>query len=399
MVRVLVPVLIAAAACSAAPSPHAARCAESASSRDAAPEPEPEIRLVLREVSFGELPGWKHDAVGEAIPALLRSCAKIARLPDDRPLGGEVDTTAGDWRRVCGLARDIDPADHDAARGLLEAELTAYAAAAGPDSIGRFTGYYEPWMRGSLRRHDEYQTPLYRKPADLVSVNLADMSKHRKGRIYGRVVNGRLKPYHTRGEIMDGALRGGEVLWVDDPIDAFFTQVQGSGRVRLDTGEQIRVGYAGKNGRAYTAIGRVLIAEGHLTRETVSMQSIRAYLIANPERRDEIFRLNEGFVFFEINRGDGPHGSQGVVLTAGRSLAIDRAFIPHTVPIFVDTHAPIAGEDGEEPFQQLLIAQDTGGAIRGPVRGDIYFGGDEHAADRAGRMKGKGSYYLLLPRP
>jgi membrane-bound lytic murein transglycosylase A len=206
-------------------------------------------------------------------------------------------------------------------------------------------------------------------------------------------------PYDTRAEIVGGSLAGRklELVWVDDPIDAFFVQVQGSGRVALDTGGEMRIGYAATNGHRYTAIGRVLIEEGHLTQATVSMQSIRAYLEAHPERADEVMNRNASYVFFEEINGDGPLGSQGVVLTAGRSMAIDRNFIPHSAPLWVDTSAPIAGAEGEQPMRRLLIAQDTGGAILGPVRGDIYFGGDEAAADQAGRMKGRGRYYLLLP--
>ena len=392
--------LLTLVACSQAPPPRCPACPDVpvVTEADAGPtEPAP-VGLVLREVTYGDVSGWNEDAVGDAVPALLRSCKKIARLSDDEPLGGQVDVKAGDFRRVCERAGTVDPSDHDAARAMFEAELVPHAAAAGSDAEGRFTGYYEAWMNGSMRRYGVYQTPLYKKPPDLITVNLADLSKQRSGRLYGRVIKGRLKPYYTRGEIMDGALRGHELLWVDDPIDAFFAQVQGSGRVRLNNGKEIRAAYAGKNGRAYTAIGRVLIAEGHLTRETVSMQSIRGYLKEHPERQDEIFRHNDGFVFFAINKGDGPYGSQGVVLTPGRSMAIDRDFIPHTTPIFVDTTGPVAGEDREQPFRQLLIAQDTGGAIRGAVRGDIYFGGDETAADKAGRMKGTGRYYLLLPR-
>ncbi len=397
-------VLIAAAvACSSTPAPKCPVCEEPVrlgvadGPPDAGVVPEP-TGLVLTPVTYDDMPGWRDDAVGEALVAFRRSCKKIARLSDDAPLGGQVDTVAGDWRTACARADEIDPADHAAARAMFEAELVPHAAAAGNEPIGRFTGYYEPWLNGSMKRHGPYQTPLYERPPDLVAFNLADWSASRSGRLFGRVVDGRMKPYYTRGEIMDGALKGHELMWVDDPIDAFFTQVQGSGRVVLDTGGDVRVGYAGKNGRAYTAIGRVLIEEGHLTRETVSMQSIRAYLTEHPERQDEIFRMNDGFVFFELNRGDGPYGSQNVVLTPGRSIAIDRDFIPHTVPIFVDANGPVAGEDREAPFRQLLIAQDTGGAIRGPVRGDIYYGGDERAADLAGRMKGTGRYYLLLPR-
>lgn len=390
--------LLAVIACASAPPHKCPVCPDAPVVESADAGPAEEAKLVLAKVGYDDLPGWKQDAVGAAIPSLLRSCKKIAKLADDKPLGGQVEVTAGDWRKVCELAKRIDPDDHEAARAMFEAQLVPHAASAGDDPQGRFTGYYEAWMNGSMKRRGKYQTPLYKAPPDLVTINLADMSRSRKGRLYGRVIKKRLKPYFSRGEIMDGALEGYELLYVDDPIDAFFAQVQGSGRVKLDDGTEIRAAYAGKNGRAYTAIGRVLIAEGHLTRKTVSMQSIRDYLKANPDRQDEIFRQNDGFVFFKINKGPGPYGSQGVVLTPGRSVAIDREFIPHTTPVFIDTMGPVAGEDREAPFQQLLIAQDTGGAIKGPVRGDIYFGGDEAAADRAGRMKGTGRYYLLLPR-
>jgi len=218
-------------------------------------------------------------------------------------------------------------------------------------------------------------------------------------RIGGRVVNGRLVPYASRADIVAGALarQGLELVWVDDPIDAFFVQIQGSGVVQLAEGGTMRIGYAGQNGHAYTAIGRELIAEGALTRETVSMQSIRAWLLAHPERADEMMNRNASYVFFEALEGDGPIGSQGVVLTPERSLAIDREFIAQTTPIWVDTMAPIPGQDGEAPWRRLVVAQDTGGAIRGPVRGDIYWGSGERAADIAGRTKGTGRYYLLLP--
>jgi membrane-bound lytic murein transglycosylase A len=213
------------------------------------------------------------------------------------------------------------------------------------------------------------------------------------------VVGKKLEPYDTRADIVGGSLKGKklELVWLDDPVDAFFVQVQGSGRVRLDTGKEIRVGYAATNGHRYTAIGRVLIAEGHLTRETVSMQSIRAYLEAHPERADEVMNQNLSYVFFELVEGDGPIGSQGVVLTAERSMAIDRNFIPQSAPLWLDTVAPVAGADGERPLRRLVVAQDTGGAILGPVRGDVYWGGDDAAADVAGRMKSVGRYFLLLP--
>lgn len=361
-----------------------------------------EPRLVLARATFADLPGWVDDTVAEAVPAFLRSCAKLARLGDGDQVGRTpVGGLAADWRAACAAAAQVPAGDHAAARAFFEAEFVPFVAKNNDDPIGRFTGYYEPLMRGSRVRHGAYQTPLHARPPDLVTVELSRFLDDARGRkIAGRVVDGKLIPYDTRAEIVGGSLaaRKLELLWVDDPVDAFFVQVQGSGRVKLDTGETVRVGYAATNGHRYTAIGRVLIAEGHLTPETVSMQSIRAYLVAHPERAEEVMNTNASYVFFELLGGDGPNGSQGVVLTDGRSLAIDRNFIPQSAPLWLDTNAPVAGAEGERPFRRLVIAQDTGGAILGPVRGDVYFGGSEEAADLAGRMKGRGRYFLLLPR-
>ncbi|HWM87034.1 MAG TPA: murein transglycosylase A [Kofleriaceae bacterium] len=365
------------------------------------PGPPPEDRLVLERVAFADLPGWTEDQLGEAIPAFARSCRKLRRLGDGDRVG-RTDTggLAGDWRRACDRADRIAATDHAGARAFFESEFVPFLARNNGDEIGRFTGYYEPALRGSRRRSGKYQVPLHRRPRDLVTVELSRFLDDARGRrLNGRVAGGKLVPFDTRADIVGGSLAGKklELLWLDDAIDAFFVQVQGSGRVRLDTGEEVRVGYAATNGHRYTAIGRVLIAEGHLTRETVSMQSIRAYLQANPQRADEVMNRNASYVFFELVRGDGPIGSQGVVLTAERSMAIDRNYIPQSAPLWLDTVAPIAGVEGERPLRRLVIAQDTGGAILGPVRGDVYWGGDDAAADVAGRMKSTGRYFLLLP--
>jgi membrane-bound lytic murein transglycosylase A len=360
-----------------------------------------EDRLVLDRIAFADLPGWADDAVADAIPAFLRSCRKLARLGDDEQVGRTATGgLARDWRRPCERAAGIAAGDHAAARAFFEAEFVPFLASNNGDAIGRFTGYYEPLLRGSRRRRGKYRVPLHRRPPDLVTVELSKFLDDARGRrLAGRVVKNKLQPYDTRAEIVGGSLRGKklELVWLDDPVDAFFVQVQGSGRVRLESGEEIRVGYAATNGHRYTAIGRVLIAEGHLTRETVSMQSIRAYLEAHPERADEVMNQNLSYVFFDFVAGDGPIGSQGVALTAERSMAIDRNFIPQSAPLWLDTVAPVAGADGEQPLRRLVIAQDTGGAILGPVRGDVYWGGDDTAADVAGRMKSVGRYFLLLP--
>ncbi|HKE17098.1 MAG TPA: murein transglycosylase A [Kofleriaceae bacterium] len=365
------------------------------------PGPPPEDRLVLQRVSFADLPGWSEDEVGKAIPALVRSCTRLRRLGDDEQVG-RTDTggLAGDWRRACQRAERVPAADHARARAFFEAEFVPFLASNNGDPIGRFTGYHEPLLHGSRRRHGKYRTPLYRRPSDLVMVDLSKFLDDARGRrLWGRVVGRQLQPFDTRADIVGGSLAGKklELFWLDDPIDAFFVQVQGSGRVELENGHEIRVGYAATNGHRYTAIGRVLIEEGHLTRESVSMQSIRAYLESHPRRADEVMNRNESYVFFDTVEGAGPIGSQGVVLTAERSVAIDRNFIPQSAPLWLDTVAPIAGAAGEQPLRRLVIAQDTGGAILGPVRADVYWGGDDAAADVAGRMKSRGRYFLFLP--
>jgi membrane-bound lytic murein transglycosylase A len=365
------------------------------------PAPPPPDRLVLERVSFADLPGWDQDETGEAIPALVRSCRKLRRMADGDRVG-RTDTggLAGDWRPACERADKVAATDHAAARAFFESEFVPFLAKNNEDPIGRFTGYYEPLLRGSRRRHGKYRVPLHRRPRDLVTVELSKFLDDARGRrLAGRVVGQKLEPFDTRADIVGGSLTGKklELIWLDDAIDAFVVQVQGSGRVRLDTGEEMRIGYAATNGHRYTAIGRVLIAEGHLTRETVSMQSIRTYLEAHPERADEVMNRNASYVFFEEVKGDGPIGSQGVVLTDKRSIAIDRNYIPQSAPLWLDTVAPIAGAAGEAPLRRLVIAQDTGGAILGPVRGDVYWGGDDAAADVAGRMKSTGRYFLLLP--
>lgn len=333
------------------------------------PPPPVEDRLVLEQVTFADLPGWTKDDVAKAVPAFLRSCQRLRRKTDDEqvgrtPTGGK----AADWRRPCDRASKLPKADTTAARTFFEEEFVPFLAKNNEDPIGRFTGYYEARLRGSRRRHGKYKVPLHRRPPDLITVELSKFLSDARGRrLAGRVVGKKLEPYDTRAQIVGGSLakKKLELVWLDDAIDAFFVQVQGSGNVQLDTGEQMRIGYAATNGRRYTAIGRVLLAEGHLTRETVSMQSIREYLKAYPERADDVMNQNESYVFFADIGGDGPIGSQGVVLTAGRSIAIDRQYIPQSSPLWLDTMAPVAGRAEEEPLQRLVIAQDTGGASSG----------------------------------
>ena len=352
-----------------------------------APAREPaEDALSLTPVAFADLPGWTADRHAEAIGPLNRSCAALRRA-------------AGVWRPICAAAERLPPGDDDAARAFFERWFAPHLAAAGRASEGLFTGYYEPELRGSRVRSDEYRVPIYRRPPDLVGVDLGRFRPSLRGRrIAGRVVDGRLQPYPSRADIGAGALggRGLELLWVDDAVDAFFLHVQGSGRVALAGGGVLRLGYAAVNGRPYRSIGAELIRRGAIAREDMSMQAIRSWLRAHPDRADALMNANPSFVFFRELEGDGPIGSQGVALTPGRSLAVDRRHVSLGLPVWLDATDPL---DAGKPLRRLMIAQDTGGAIRGAVRGDVFWGHGAEAAARAGRMRHMGRYYLLLPRP
>jgi len=366
------------------------------------PPERPAERLTLAPVAFTDLPGWGEDDTGQVVPALARSCAKLDALPADRPLDRDLKQagTVADWRAVCAALPTGKGAEAAAVRGFFERHFRPYRASGNDDASGLFTGYYEPELKGSRRQGGRFIVPLYGVPADLVQIDLGQFAPDLKGRsIAGRVEQGRLRPYPDRSLIETAYLKGKglEILWVDDPVDAFFLQVQGSGRVVLPDGGAVRVAFAGHNGHGFVPIGRLLIESGKIPREKMSMQAIRDWLRANPAEAAGLMRRNPRYVFFRelagANAADGPLGAQGVALTPGRSLAVDRRFVPLGVPLWLDTTAP----DGA-PLRRVMVAQDIGGAIQGPVRGDIFFGAGEAALEQAGRMRSPGAYYLLLPR-
>ncbi|MHC8491466.1 murein transglycosylase A [Thalassospira sp. SM2505] len=368
--------------------------------------PKPEDELSLRPATFTMLDGWQSDDMRPAIRAFARSCKAMLRRDDDKMVGPDGRMgTIGQWRNVCEMAvsLDVDALRKEDARAFFESDFKPYLSGNANNPEGLFTGYYEPELRGSLTREGPYQTPIYLKPDDMISVDLGDFSDELKGKkLVGRLTGSNLKPYFDRAAIEQGALSGRdlEMVWVDDAVDAFFLQIQGSGRVVLPDNSVLRIGYAATNGHPYFAIGRELIERGALTRETVSLQTIRKWLHDNPGEADGVMNTNASFVFFRPLQTDpndptaGPLGSQGVALEPGRSLAVDRRFHAMGVPVWVETRDPM---NADRSFNRMMIAQDTGGAIRGPVRGDIFFGPGEDAALFAGHMNRKGQKYVLLP--
>jgi len=335
-------------------------------------------RFSLTAAGFDRLQGWAEDRLSGAMPAFLKSCARLLSRPDTAaidPIPKVADYgRVGDWRELCLAAAVVPPGDDAAARLFFENFFVPLSVADYGQLEGLFTGYFEIELNGSRRRHGRYQTPIYRRPPELGS-----------------------GPRYSRAEIEDGALagRGLELLWVDDPIDAFFLEIQGSGRVRLENGNRVRVGYDGKNGLPYVPVGRLLVERGVLPRAQVTMISIRDWMNEHPDAGAALRRENPSYVFFREQGDEGAVGAEGVVLTPERSLAVDRAFVALGLPIWIEADERFAAAEG---VRRLVVAQDTGGAIKGPVRGDLFWGIGPAAARRAGVMNAGGRYYLLLPR-
>lgn len=351
--------------------------------------------LRLTKISFDTLEGWNTSDPRAALEAFERSCAVLAEKDAAAPMGGAgYAGSVSDWRAPCRAAKAAKDA-----RAFFQQWFVPVSVSAGAVKEGLFTGYYEPELHGSGTRHGAFQNPVYDTPDDLVSVDLGTFRPNLHGeRIAGRVVDKHLVPYATRAEIDAGGLAKAHVLfYADDPIALFFLHVQGSGRVRFDDGRVLRVRYAAQNGQPYTALGSTLIARGALKREDVSLQTIRGWLLSHPGAARQVMETNASYVFFkEEPVGDpalGATGAQGAALTPLASLAVDPRLHPLGVPFFVDTSLP-----NGKPLQNLFIAQDIGGAIKGPVRGDIFFGFGKEAEISAGAMKGSGRLAVLLPR-
>jgi membrane-bound lytic murein transglycosylase A len=292
-------------------------------------------------------------------------------------------------------------ADRETARRFFEENLTPFQLThADGGEEGLVTGYYEPLLRGSRKRSSRYRHAVYGLPDDLLVVDLGEVYPELKGmRLRGRLEGRRVVPYYDRAQLAEGrgALAGREIAWVDDPIELFFLQIQGSGRIALDNGETLRVGYADQNGHPYRSIGRLLVERGELPLERASMQGIKGWARANPAKVTELLNHNASYVFFRELPADlpGPLGALGLPLTARRSVAVDPGFVPLGAPVFVATTWPLSSR----PLNRLMLAQDTGGAIRGPVRADFFWGFGAEAAREAGRMKQRLRMWVLLPRP
>jgi len=362
-----------------------------------------QARSALTPIKFDQISGWSmHDKTG-ALKAFRRSCDQMSEdnraFSKNPKFGGSPD----DWRPVCAALKQLDSKPSQVQiTAFFENYFTPMAVNDPDNDKGLFTGYFEPVVQGSLQRTDKFPVPLYKRPDDLVG--FTKKQEEQVGLRYGRLVNGQPTPYFTRREIEEGLFAGQnlELLWLKNRADAFFMQIQGSGRVEISNGQTLRLAYAGKTGLPYTAIGSVLIKNGELEKADVSMQTIRQWMDQNPEKSKELMWHNKSFVFFrklsDIDPALGPVGAQLVNLTAFHSLAIDRRFWAFGTPIWLDSNIELQEAGKAEPWQSLLIAQDTGSAILGMARGDVFWGSGERAAEIAGRMKAPARMIVLLPK-
>jgi len=360
-----------------------------------APKHKTTSKATLQRATFADLPGWKNDDHLAAFKAFLDSCGKVIKG------GGESDakSTPARLARACRAARAVKAPTRAAARAFFETHFVPHRVVHNGES-GFLTGYYEPVLEGSRQRQGRFQTPIYRRPPDLVNV-VAETQRATSGLTHVRKTAAGLVPFATRAEIERGALagKGLELLYLADPVDAFFMHIQGSGRIKLTDGTTVRITYDGKNGHPYTSIGRYLVKKGLFPADKVSLAALRKWLRADAARGRNVMWQNASFIFFRELKGReavGPLGAMDVILTPGRSLAVDTAFHTLGTPIYVAAptlkHATKSGG-----FKRLMIAHDVGSAIKGPERGDIYFGSGNRAGRLAGITSHAGSYFVLLP--
>ncbi|HLU20031.1 MAG TPA: murein transglycosylase A [Pusillimonas sp.] len=354
-------------------------------------------------VTWAALPGWQNDDLNQVWKAFVNNCKGLMR-PVSGSLAMPARATPRVWQPVCAAAQQAGMSDDAGAaqvRAFIETHLQPWRLLdeSGKPAKNTVTGYYEPLIRASRKRGGEYQWPLYAPPADLLTVDLGTVYPELAGkRIRGKLQGNRVVPYDTRAQIMTAEKQPPVIVWADDPVEAFFLQIQGSGRAQLDNGEMIRLAYADHNGRPYASIGKWLADKGEMPLAQTSMQNIKAWAKRNPGRVQEMLNANPAMVFFREERivdpQLGPKGAYGIPLIGERAVAIDTRFVPLGAPIYLATQYPASNQ----PLRRLMFAQDTGAAIKGAARTDFYWGFGDEAGAKAGRMKQSGEMWVLWPK-
>lgn len=354
-------------------------------------------------VNYSVLPGWQADDLAQVWKAFINNCKGLMR-PVSGSLAMPARAAPRAWQPVCAAAQQAglgDEAGTAQVRAFLETHLQPWRLldAAGKPAKNTVTGYYEPLIRASRKRGGQYQWPLYAPPEDLLTIDLGSVYPELAGkRIRGKLQGKRVVPYDTRAQIAQAENQPPVIVWADDPVEAFFLQIQGSGRAQLENGDMIRLAYADHNGRPYASIGRWLADKGEMPLAQTSMQNIKAWAKRNPGRVQEMLNANTAMVFFREERivdpQLGPKGAYSIPLVGERAVAIDTRFVPLGTPIYLATQYPASSQ----PLRRLMFAQDTGAAIKGAARTDYYWGFGDEAGAKAGRMKQTGEMWLLWPK-
>jgi membrane-bound lytic murein transglycosylase A len=371
--------------------------------------PYPHLELPLQiggsqylPLAWADIPGWTEDDQLAAYRTFRASCRSIAAQHD---LPSDPKALGISLRDPCRAARVTEISDGAQARSFFEDHFMPLKISRLGEGDGFVTGYYEPVLEGSRTQTDVYNVPIYRRPSNLFVRGFKQSSPDlpNKGQVFRKIGRRKLVPYYDRAEIEDGAIagRGLEIGWLKDPTDLLFAQIQGSARIRLQDGSTVRINYDAHNGYPYTAVGRVLIDRGIIPRERMSMQKIREWMEENPDGAKDLRRQNRSYIFFrEVNLSDKDEavGAQGVPLTPGRSIAVDKSLHVYGTPFFIEGELPIESEQSKTPFHRLMIAQDTGSAITGPARADLYFGAGPDAGKVSGRLKHNMHFVMLVPK-
>ncbi len=349
---------------------------------------------IFKPVSFSHLADWNNEDFSAVIPVFAQNCSQIMKNKNPYFTAGDLQIKTADMQQKCLLFSAQNIKTSAAMKKFMETEFVPYSVTDNGNAEGKFTSYYEAVIRASYRKDAKYRYPVYGKPQDLVEINLRDFDAELPNtRLVGRIENGRFVPYYDRRNIETNGINAPVLMWGDDLVDIHFMQIQGSAIAQMSDGTEVRIGFAESNGRKFKGIGSILIEKGYIKSGELSMQKIREWLRANPEKAQDLLAENERFIFQRFTNAEGPIGAYGIALTAGRSLAVDTRYIPLGTMLWLDTTAP-----DKRNIRKIVFAQDIGSAIKGIVRGDYFWGHGEAALEYAGKMNSAGKYFLLLPK-
>lgn len=356
--------------------------------------PEITSALKVKKTSFNDITDWNKDNFAEVIPVFIKNCGVILNNKKEYIYSSQIKIKTADYQAICRRFSNKNIKNSEQMKKFLEDEFTPYLISDGDNEEGKFTSYYEAEINASFEKTDEYKYPVYGKPSDLIEINLKDFDTTLPNvRLVGRIEKGKFIPYYNRREIENNGIKAPVIMWGNDLVDIHFMQIQGSAIAHMSDGSDLRIGYADNNGHKFRGIGGILLSKKLIQPKDASMTKIREWLRNNPQKAADLMAENERFIFQRLSDADGPLGALGVSLTAGRSIAVDNHYIPLGAIMWLDTYNP-----DRQNIRKVVFAQDIGGAIKGVVRGDYFWGHGEQALKQAGRMNSVGKYYVLAPK-